>query len=67
VGVFKLQVIPLTEFYSVNQELGLEQYFLLHPEYLYITLVLHILLLDNIIMKERKEFIVTRPRYLFIK
>ena len=33
IGAFKLQVIPLIEFYSVNQELSLEQYFLLHPEY----------------------------------
>lgn len=33
VGAFKLQVIPLIESYSVNQELSLEQYFLLHPEF----------------------------------
>lgn len=33
VGAFKLQVIPLIESYAVNQELSLEQYFLLHPEF----------------------------------
>jgi hypothetical protein len=30
---FKLEVIPLTESYFVNQELAIEQYFILHPEY----------------------------------
>jgi hypothetical protein len=33
VGAFKLQVIPLIESYTVNQELSLEQYFLLHSEF----------------------------------
>lgn len=33
VGAFKLEVIPLIESYEVNQELSLEQYFLLHPEF----------------------------------
>jgi len=30
---FKLEIIPLKENYFVNQELALEQYYLLHPEY----------------------------------
>lgn len=33
VSAFKLEVIPLIESYEVNQELSLEQYFLLHPEF----------------------------------
>ena len=33
VGAFKLQVIPLTESYTVNQELCLEQYFLLQSKF----------------------------------
>jgi len=33
VGAFKLQVIPLTESYQVNQELCLEQYFLLQSKF----------------------------------
>jgi group I intron endonuclease len=33
VSAFKLQVIPLIEGYSVNQELSLEQYFLLHSKF----------------------------------
>lgn len=33
VGAFKLQVIPLIESYTVNLELSLEQYFLLHSEF----------------------------------
>jgi len=33
VGAFKLQVIPLIKSYTVNQELSLEQYFLLHSEF----------------------------------
>lgn len=33
VGAFKLQVIPLIESYTVNEELSLEQYFLLHAEF----------------------------------
>ncbi len=33
IGAFKLQVIPLIESYTVDQELSLEQYFLLHPEF----------------------------------
>ena len=33
VGAFRLQVIPLTESYQVNQELCLEQYFLLQPKF----------------------------------
>lgn len=32
-GAFKLQVIPLTESYTINQELCLEQYFLLQPKF----------------------------------
>lgn len=32
-GAFSLQVIPLIESYAVNQELSLEQYFLLHSEF----------------------------------
>jgi hypothetical protein len=30
---FKLEIIPLKENYFANQELALEQYYLLHPEY----------------------------------
>jgi len=33
VGAFKLEVIPLMESYTENQELSLEQYFLLHSEF----------------------------------
>lgn len=33
VGAFKLQVIPLTDSYTLNQELCLEQYFLLQPKF----------------------------------
>lgn len=33
VGAFKLQVIPLIDSYTVNEELSLEQYFLLHAEF----------------------------------
>lgn len=33
VGAFKLQVKPLIESYTVNLELSLEQYFLLHSEF----------------------------------
>jgi group I intron endonuclease len=33
VSAFKLKVIPLIESHEVNQELSLEQYFLLHPEF----------------------------------
>nr|QDG01231.1 GIY-YIG endonuclease [Scytalidium sp.] len=33
VGAFNLQVIPLTESYTANQELCLEQYFLLQPKF----------------------------------
>lgn len=33
IGAFKLQVIPLIEEYTVNQELSLEQYFLLQSEF----------------------------------
>ena len=33
IGVFKLEVLPLIESYSINQELSLEQYFLLHSEF----------------------------------
>lgn len=33
VGAFKLQVIPLIESYTVNEELSLEQYFLLQAEF----------------------------------
>lgn len=32
-GAFKLEVIPLKESYVINQELSLEQYLLLHPEF----------------------------------
>ena len=35
---FNLEIITLTESYSVNQELSLEQYFLLHPEFTLNTL-----------------------------
>jgi GIY-YIG catalytic domain len=33
IGAFKLEVLPLIESYSINQELSLEQYFLLHSEF----------------------------------
>ncbi|KAG0632528.1 hypothetical protein HOY80DRAFT_100913 [Tuber brumale] len=33
VSAFKLQVIPLIDGYTVNQELSLEQYFLLHSKF----------------------------------
>lgn len=33
IGAFKLEVIPLTESYAENQELSLEQYFLLHSKF----------------------------------
>jgi hypothetical protein len=33
VSSFKLEVIPLKDSYTINQELSLEQYFLLHSEY----------------------------------
>lgn len=33
VGAFKLEVITLTESYTENQEVCLEQYFLLHSEF----------------------------------
>lgn len=33
IGAFKLEVIPLTESYAENQEICLEQYFLLHSEF----------------------------------
>jgi hypothetical protein len=33
ISVFKLEVLPLIESYSINQELSLEQYFLLHSEF----------------------------------
>ena len=33
VGAFKLEVIPLIDSYTVNEELSLEQYFLLHAEF----------------------------------
>ena len=33
IGAFKLEVLPLIKYYSINQELSLEQYFLLHSEF----------------------------------
>ena len=33
IGAFKLEVIPLTESYAENQEVCLEQYFLLHSSF----------------------------------
>jgi hypothetical protein len=33
IGAFKLEVLPLIDSYSVNQELSIEQYFLLHSEF----------------------------------
>jgi len=33
IGAFKLEVLPLIGYYSINQELSLEQYFLLHSEF----------------------------------
>lgn len=33
ISAFKLEVIPLIDTYTVNQELSLEQYFLLHSEF----------------------------------
>jgi len=33
IGAFQLQVIPLIDLYTVNQEISLEQYFLLHSKF----------------------------------
>jgi hypothetical protein len=33
INAFKLEVLPLIDYYSVNQELSLEEYFLLHSEF----------------------------------
>lgn len=33
ISAFNLEVLPLIEYYSINQELSIEQYFLLHSEF----------------------------------